>query len=97
MFFLLKTMELGIDPEYQKKIFMMFQGLHKIDEYDGTGIGLSSTKKLVVNHKGFIWVKSELDKGYYIFFLVSQKKIDKKIYPIQFQNLYKFNRFNWLK
>ena len=54
---------IGINPKYQERIFKVFQRLHTVDEYDGTGIGLSITQKIVAHHNGNIWVKSEPGKG----------------------------------
>ena len=61
---------IGIDPEYQKQIFEVFKRLHTRDEYPGSGIGLSVTKKIIKQHSGNIWVESELGKGSTFYFTI---------------------------
>ena len=54
---------IGFDQEYAKKIFILFNRLHNKNDYHGSGIGLAICKKIVENHKGFIFAKGVLHEG----------------------------------
>lgn len=54
---------IGFDEKYKDQIFTIFERLHNIDEYDGTGIGLAVVKKIIQRHNGDIDVSSKLGEG----------------------------------
>lgn len=54
---------IGFDPQYKDRIFGVFQRLHGVDEYQGTGIGLAICKRIVANHKGAMIATGEPGKG----------------------------------
>jgi light-regulated signal transduction histidine kinase (bacteriophytochrome) len=54
---------IGIARAYQQRIFAAFHRLHKPGEYEGSGIGLATCKKIIDQHRGRIWVESEPGKG----------------------------------
>lgn len=59
---------IGIAPDYQEKIFGMFQRLHSRERYPGTGMGLPICRRIVEAAGGRIWMESAPGKGAIFFF-----------------------------
>lgn len=54
---------IGFDNQYAEKIFTIFQRLHSREKYEGTGIGLAITKKIIERHNGVIAATSKEGEG----------------------------------
>lgn len=65
---------IGVDPQYQERIFGIFQRLHSKSQ--GAGIGLAICKKIVERHNGKIWIQSEPDAGSTFYFSIPSKLTD---------------------
>lgn len=59
----IKDNGIGFDDQYAEKIFTIFQRLHTKEQYDGTGIGLAITRKIIERHKGVISATGKEGEG----------------------------------
>lgn len=71
---------IGFDPKYVDKIFNMFQRLHGRGEYEGTGIGLATCRKIIERHGGTITAKTAPGEGATFIVLVPAKHADQEQY-----------------